>query len=91
MKLGGRAEAVAPQELIESSVRLTIGDPQGFSYGSGTLIDARSGEALVLTCGHIFRDSQGKGDISIDLLGPGAPQKVPGRIVSYDLKNDVGW
>jgi thiol-disulfide isomerase/thioredoxin len=86
---GGRAEAVAPQELIESSVRLTIGDPQGFSYGSGTLIDARAGEALVLTCGHIFRDSQGKGDISIDLLGPGAPQKVPGRIVSYDLKTDV--
>jgi thiol-disulfide isomerase/thioredoxin len=80
---------VAPQELIESSVRLTIGDPQGFSYGSGTLIDARSGEALVLTCGHIFRDSQGKGEISIDMLGPGAPQKVPGRIVSYDLKTDV--
>lgn len=89
IETGGRAEMVSPQQLIESSVRLTIGDPQGFSYGSGTLIDAREGEALVLTCGHIFRDSQGKGDISIDLLGPGAPQKVPGRIVSYDLTTDI--
>jgi hypothetical protein len=44
----------------------------------------------VLTCGHIFRDSQGKGQISVDLLGPGAPQKLPGRLVSYDDKNDVG-
>jgi thiol-disulfide isomerase/thioredoxin len=89
IETGGRAEMASPQQLIESSVRLTIGDPQGFSYGSGTLIDAREGEALVLTCGHIFRDSQGKGDVSIDLLGPGAPQKVPGRIVSYDLTTDI--
>ncbi len=84
------AQAVAPNDLIASSVRLTIADPTGVSYGSGTLIDARAGEALVLTCGHIFRDSQGKGDISIDMLGPGAPQKVPGKLVSYDLETDIG-
>ncbi len=83
------AQAPAPSDLIASSVRLTIADPTGVSYGSGTLIDARAGEALVLTCGHIFRDSQGKGDISIDMLGPGAPQKVPGKLVSYDLKTDI--
>lgn len=90
IETSGRAETVAPQDLIASSVRLTISDPQGASYGSGTVIDARAGEALVLTCGHIFRDSQGKGQVAVDLLGHGAPQKVPGRIVSYDLKNDVG-
>src|SRR5690606_24505461 len=65
------AQAPAPNDLIASSVRLTISDPTGVSYGSGTLIDARAGEALVLTCGHIFRDSQGKGGIAIDMLGPG--------------------
>ncbi|MBI3838593.1 MAG: trypsin-like peptidase domain-containing protein [Planctomycetia bacterium] len=78
------------QDLIRASVRLTIQDPQGTSYGSGTLIDSRQGEALVLTCGHIFRDSQGKGQITVDLFGPRAPQKVPGRLVSYDLKSDIG-
>jgi hypothetical protein len=78
------------QDLVMSSVRLAIEDARGISRGSGTLIDARQGEALVLTCGHIFRDSKGTGRISVDLFGPGAPQSVPGRLVSYDDKNDVG-
>jgi thiol-disulfide isomerase/thioredoxin len=81
--------SLTPQEMIEASVRLTIADPQGFSYGSGTLIDARQGEALVLTCGHIFRDSHGQGQIAVDLCAPGGPQKLPGRLVSYDLESDV--
>ena len=85
-----RAAAVTSQDLINASVRLTIADPKGSSYGSGTLVDARSGEALVLTCGHIFRDSKGSGQITVDLSAPGAPQKLPGRLVSYDLKNDIG-
>jgi thiol-disulfide isomerase/thioredoxin len=82
--------AANPQDLIASSVRLTIEDATGFSYGTGTLVDARQGEALVLTCGHIFRDSQGKGRITVDLFGPQAPQKVPARLIAYDLKNDIG-
>ena len=86
---GADASSVSPQRLIQSSVRLKINDPTGASYGSGTIIDARQGEALVLTCGHIFRDSNGKGEILVDLLGPGAPEHLPGRLVSYDLKQDV--
>jgi thiol-disulfide isomerase/thioredoxin len=82
--------AVAAQDLIAASVRLTIQDPKGTSYGSGTIIDSRQGEALVLTCGHIFRDSQGQGQIAVDLFGPQAPQKVPGRLIGYDEKNDIG-
>ncbi|HEX3726215.1 MAG TPA: trypsin-like peptidase domain-containing protein [Pirellulales bacterium] len=81
--------SVSMQDLIQASVRLTIEDPQGISHGSGTLIDARHGEALVLTCGHVFRDSHGKGRITVDLFGPQAPQKVPGRLIAYNLKNDV--
>ncbi len=87
----GRAATLPPNDLIASSVRLTIADPAGVSYGSGTIIDARAGEALVLTCGHIFRDSQGKGEISVDLLAPGAPQKLPGKVVGYDLQTDIGF
>jgi len=81
--------AAAPHDLIASSVRLTVADPQGFSKGSGTIIDARQGEALVLTCAHIFRDSGGKGEITIDLLAPGGPEKIPGRLIKYDLKSDL--
>ena len=38
------------------------------SLGTGTVIDCRQGEALILTCGHIFRDSAGKGRIEVDLF-----------------------
>jgi thiol-disulfide isomerase/thioredoxin len=77
-------------KLVAASVRLRIEDPNGNSCGSGTIIDARGGEALILTCGHIFRDSQGKGKIEVDLFGPYAGQEVAGRLVSYDLQRDVG-
>jgi thiol-disulfide isomerase/thioredoxin len=87
---GSASPTLTAQDLIQRSARLTIADPKGASYGSGTLIDSRGGEALVLTCGHIFRDSQGKGQITVDLFGSQAAQKLPGRLVAYDLKNDIG-
>lgn len=85
-----RALAVSDAALLTASVRLRIEDPDGRSCGSGTIIDSRDGEALILTCGHIFRDSQGKGRITVDLFGPNAPQQLPGQLISYDLTRDVG-
>ncbi len=87
--------SVADAGLIAASVRLRIEDPNGHSCGSGTIIDARDGEALVLTCGHIFRDSAGKGRIEADLFGVNDKvirhlARVPGRLISYDLERDVG-
>ena len=89
--------AAAPQQqlatdaaMLAASVRLRVEDPQGHSCGSGTIIDARPGaEALVLTCGHLFRDSQGTGKIEIDVYGPSPAARVPGRLVGYDLERDV--
>ncbi len=43
-----------------------------------------------MTCGHIFRDSQGNGKILIDVFGPQPVQKLEGVLVSYDIKRDVG-
>ena len=75
--------------LLAVSVRLKIEDPDGFSYGTGTIIDAQGDEALILTCGHVFRDSRGKGRISVDLFGPGAPHGIAGKLISYNLETDV--
>jgi len=86
----GNREAADDTKLIAASVRLRIEDPDGHSWGSGTIIDAREGEALILTCAHVFRDSQGKGKIEVDLFGPCAGQRVAGRLISYDLDRDVG-
>lgn len=71
-------------QLIAASVRIRVADPAGHSCGSGTIIDARGGKALILTCGHLFRDSQGHGEIEVELFGPHAGQKVVGHLESYD-------
>lgn len=85
------AAGPADGELIASTVRLRIEDPKGWSCGTGTIIDARDGEALILTCGHIFRDSQGKGRVQVDLFGPQAPKGIAGQVISYDADRlDVG-
>ncbi len=82
---------VTNTQLIASTVRLRIEDPTGHSCGSGTIIDAREGWALILTCGHLFRDSQGKGAIDVDLFGPSGSQRVRGELVSYDSgPRDIG-
>lgn len=77
-------------DLIAATVRLRIEDSTGHSCGTGTIIDARQGEALVLTCGHIFRESQGKGRIDVDLFGPTPAERIPGRLIHYDLDRDLG-
>jgi len=94
---GAGKQAVVPlpgmasnDRLLASSVRIRIQDNEGQSSGSGTIIDARDGEALVLTCGHVFRDFKESGQILVDAFGPNAPKQIPGRLVCYDLNSDVG-
>jgi hypothetical protein len=77
------------ERLLAATVRLRIDDGDGRSVGTGTIIDARSGEALVLTCGHLFRTSRGKGGVRIDTFGPGAASGLRGRLLHYDLERDL--
>jgi hypothetical protein len=84
--------SVSDADLLAASVRLRVEDPQGHSCGSGTIIDALpGGEALVLTCGHLFRDSQGHGKVEVDVFGPAPAAHLVGRVISYDLDRDVAF
>ena len=86
-----QGDRVSPVELaMSASVRLKIEHPGGDSYGSGTIIDVHQDEALVLTCGHIFRDSDGKGPITVHLFLSDSQEPVAGQLVGFDLKRDVG-
>ncbi|HEY1784136.1 MAG TPA: trypsin-like peptidase domain-containing protein [Pirellulales bacterium] len=90
---GRGSSGISASRLLDASVRLKIEDRDGFSYGSGTIIDARQGEALILTCGHIFRDSQGKGKITVDVFGAQPISKLEGRLISFSYDQggrDVG-
>ena len=77
------------QSLLQATARLRVQDPNGASWGTGTVIDCRQGEALILTCGHIFRDSVGEGMIEVDLFGDTAAGRLAGQMVSYDLDRDL--
>ncbi|MBW3597837.1 MAG: trypsin-like peptidase domain-containing protein [Planctomycetes bacterium] len=86
------ASGGSPEErAMAASVRLKIDDGQFFSYATGTIIAVQpDGEALILTCGHVFRDSQGRGAIAVELFGPQRQGPMPGRLVAYDLNRDLG-
>jgi thiol-disulfide isomerase/thioredoxin len=75
--------------LLAATVRLRIEDATGRSRGTGTVIDARRDHALVLTCGHLFRDSQGKGKIEVDLFGSTRVETLIGKLIHYDLDADL--
>lgn len=72
------------QRALRASVRLTVESPSGNDIGSGTIIDVHGREALVVTCGHIFRESAGKGPITVEFCGLPGAAAVPGEVISYD-------
>ena len=71
-----------------ASVRLRVEDASGYSFGTGTIIDQHEQEALVITCGHLFRSSGGRGKITADLF-VGPTRSVEGQLLAYDLERDV--
>ena len=80
----------AQSTAMSATVRLRVEDAQGQSFGTGTVIDVHDQEALVLTCGHIFRDSQGKGRIQIDRFDDSGVETTTGTVISYDIDRDIG-
>jgi thiol-disulfide isomerase/thioredoxin len=84
-----RGGASPDQAALAASVRLKVEDAKGYGFGTGTIIDTHGDEALVVTCGHIFRESQGKGRIEVNLFAPGATQPVAGELLACDLDRDI--
>ena len=85
---------IDPQRLLESTIRLTVADAGGKSKGTGVIVDARNGMALALTCGHLFRESAGRGPIEISLFAadagnPRCTGVVAGELLDYDLDRDL--
>lgn len=84
----GTSTARDPQE---SSVRIRVSEQQQESVGSGTVIDVFQGEALVLTCGHLFRDSQGKATVTVETFVGGKVQSYPATVIDFQAKEvDIG-
>jgi len=67
-----------------ATVRLRVHDGHGYGAGTGTVIDTNGDQALVLTCGHLFRENKGQGKIEVDLYIGGETRTVIGELLDYD-------
>ena len=76
--------ADAVERARAATVRLRVFDGHGYGAGTGTIVDTHGEEALVLTCGHLFRDTDGKGKVEVDLYVGGQVKTVNGQVVDYD-------
>jgi len=83
--------SAAERRAMFATVRIRVSDATGESVATGTIIDMHGDEALVLTCGHVFRDSKGKGRITVDFCAPGTRAGTPATLITFDAsKHDVG-
>ncbi|HZN32228.1 MAG TPA: trypsin-like peptidase domain-containing protein [Pirellulaceae bacterium] len=85
----GAGQQSPQQAALAASVKLRVEDASGYGFGTGTIIDTHDSEALVVTCGHLFRESRGQGKIMGEVVVAGAVQKVEGQMIGYDLDRDV--
>ena len=93
----GQSPETSRPTPLDAAVRLHVQDldGRGAGVGSGTIIDthfneeAKAEEALIITCGHLFRDSQGKGKITVDLFAGGQVRTVDGQLLDFDDKRDI--
>ena len=78
-----------------ATVRLRVNEGATDGIGTGTIIDthyneeAKAEEALIVTCGHIFRESQGKGKITVEIFAADGVRKVEGTLLDFDDKRDI--
>lgn len=79
--------ADAVQRARAATVRLRVHDGRGFGVGTGTIIDRHGDEALVLTCGHLFRETKLQSRIDVDLFIGGQVKTVPGQVIDYDAED----
>ncbi len=73
-------------ESINATVRIRIKYQRNESVGTGTIIDCIDDEALVLTCGHLFRDIHEKTPISVEVFHRGEILRIPAAL--FDYRND---
>ena len=97
----GRGAGASPQSAeasaLAASVRIRVDDAEGTGFGSGVIIDVKSDgqggqEALVMTCGHLFRDFNPATDsIEVDFPHHGDNRPVKGMLIDHTCdKADVG-
>ena len=91
----GRSTSAPSAEAIAiagaATVRIRIDEANAVSFGTGTIINVHGQQALVLTCGHLFRDMKADAKLTVDLFQAGRPMTLPASLVTFNAKEyDLG-
>jgi thiol-disulfide isomerase/thioredoxin len=71
----------------DATVRIKVEESNTLAHGTGTIVAVHGDEALVLTCGHLFRDMLPGSQLSVDLFA-GTPRQVNLVAQLLDFKAD---
>jgi len=75
----------------EATVRIMVDEPDSHATGSGTVIHCDAQGAVVLTCGHLFRDRTAKSIIKVERFESGTPVSYSAELIDYQCEDiDVG-
>lgn len=82
--------AAPGDKTLATSTRIRVKDDRGINFGSGTIIESRTGRSVVLTCGHIFRDLPQGAAIEVDVFLGNRFETFLGEVIDFDAEGDVG-
>ncbi|MCP4481059.1 MAG: trypsin-like serine protease [Planctomycetaceae bacterium] len=69
-------------------ISLNVASQAYVDYASGTSIYSNGNSSLILTCGHLFRESNGAGKISVIASAEdGGVREFDGALLAWDAKN----
>lgn len=79
---------MAVARATNATVRIRTQQDNTSGHGTGTIVAAHGPEALVLTCGHLFRDMQPGAKLTVDLFA-GTPRQatVLGQLLDFQAED----
>ena len=75
---------------MSASTRIRVTDKSGINFGSGTIIESRIGQTLILTCGHLFRNIREDAQIEVDVFLDKKAETYVAKLIKFDLDSDLG-
>jgi hypothetical protein len=72
-------------------VRIRVDEPNTQAFGTGTIIHTHREDALIITCGHLFRGVSPNPSITVELFDGGQAIAYPASLVHYEAGDkDIG-
>ena len=81
----------ASSDPYAATVRIIVDEPDSHAVGSGTIIESSSQGAVVLTCGHLFRDRTTQSVIVVERFEGDTVLRYAAELVDYQIDDvDIG-